>query len=137
MFAHSLKVKKFDLTHRYNPITLYIRGHSGPGSNSNEAAPHIPQTPKPEPFHEIVSCHTLDNYWGGVLLLCRDAVGVFYSSSWLGCKPLFIVCVHTVINLFLWFHRFVAPCEFYEYLIEWHPWFCRISCTFLDNWLHF
>ena len=35
-----------------------------------------------EPHHQIVSCHIQDNRSGEVLLLCRDAVGAFFSSSW-------------------------------------------------------
>ena len=37
-----------------------------------------------ELHHQIVQCHILDTTWGGVLLLFREAVGVFYSSSRLG-----------------------------------------------------
>ena len=37
-----------------------------------------------EPHHQIVSCHIQDTNWVGVLLFCRDAVGVFYSPSRLG-----------------------------------------------------
>ena len=42
-----------------------------------------------EPHHQIVKCHTQDTPWG-VLPLCREAVGVFYSPSRLGktCYPL-------------------------------------------------
>ena len=36
-------------------------------------------------FHsQIVGCHIQDTHWGGSLLLCANAVGVFYSPSWLG-----------------------------------------------------
>ena len=35
-----------------------------------------------EPHHEIVLCHIQDACCGGALLpLCREAVGVFYSSN--------------------------------------------------------
>ena len=58
---------------------------TGPGSNGNQGELHIPQISKagaspsdgliPYPEHSMGS---------GVSLLCRDAVGVFYSPSWLG-----------------------------------------------------
>ena len=37
-----------------------------------------------EPYHQIVLCHIPDTRWEWVLLLCREAVGVFYSHSRLG-----------------------------------------------------
>ena len=37
-----------------------------------------------EPHHQIVYCHIQDTRLGGVLPLCREAVGVFYSPSRLG-----------------------------------------------------
>ena len=37
-----------------------------------------------EPQHQIVLCHIQDTCWEGVLPLCGDAVGVFYSPSRLG-----------------------------------------------------
>ena len=37
-----------------------------------------------EPHHQIVQCHIQDTHWEGVLLLCSDAVAVFYSPSRLG-----------------------------------------------------
>ena len=41
------------------------------------------KAPRLEPHHQIVYCHIQDPYWG-VFHLCRDAVSVFYSPSWLG-----------------------------------------------------
>ena len=37
-----------------------------------------------ESHHPIVQCHIQDTRWEVVLLLCRDAVGVFYNPIWLG-----------------------------------------------------
>ena len=38
-----------------------------------------------EPHHQIVYCHIQDTHrGGGVLPLCKEAVGVFYSPSRLG-----------------------------------------------------
>ena len=36
-----------------------------------------------EPRHQIASCHFQDTHWGGSYPLCKEAVGVFYSPSWL------------------------------------------------------
>ena len=41
-----------------------------------------------EPHHQIVLCHIQDTRWWGVLPLCRGAVGIFYSPSWLGNNSL-------------------------------------------------
>ena len=72
-----------------------------------------------EPYHQIVSviCRTLvgeclsslqwcrwcvlqllqtgpqDTHWGSVLPLCKDAVGIFYSLSWLGYRTLIWECL--------------------------------------------
>ena len=64
---------------------LPLRGQSGPGSDGNEGVLHIPQsssTAGTSPSDCLVSYsgHSL----GGVLPLCRGAVSVFYSPSWLG-----------------------------------------------------
>ena len=37
-----------------------------------------------ESHHQIFKCYISDTCWEGVLLLCRGAASVFYSSSWLG-----------------------------------------------------
>ena len=62
-------------------------GQSGPGSNGNEEVLYIPQSSTDENlslrwFDVIYRTHL-----GEVLPLCRDAVGVFYSPSWLGFNP--------------------------------------------------
>ena len=62
-----------------------ILSQSGPGSNGNEGVLCIPQsssTAGTSPSDCLVSYprHLL----GGVLLLCRGTVGVFYRPSWLG-----------------------------------------------------
>ena len=58
--------------------------HSEPGSDSNEGVLCIPNTPALlVPHHQIVSCLIQDTRWG-VLPVCRDAIGVFYSPSRLG-----------------------------------------------------
>ena len=63
-------------------------GQSGPGSNGNERVLHIPQSSRTEasPLDGLVSYP--GNLLGKVLPLCKDAVGVFYSSSQLGWKLL-------------------------------------------------
>ena len=70
---------------------------SGSGSNGNEGILHIYQSSKTGalPSHGQVSYlgHSLVVMWGGVLPLGRDAVGVFYSPSQLGCFSIgFIYC---------------------------------------------
>ena len=60
-------------------------GQSKPESNGNEGVLHIPQSYSitgASPSDCLVSY--LGHSLAGVLLLCRDAVGVFYSPSWLG-----------------------------------------------------
>ena len=54
---------------------------SGHGSNVNEGVLHIPQSSSLmlELHYQIVLCHIQDPRWVGVLLPCRDAVGLFYS----------------------------------------------------------
>ena len=58
-----------------------ILGQCGPGSSGNEGVHHIPRISKA--VASALDClmsytgHSL----GGVLVLCRDAVGVFYSHS--------------------------------------------------------
>ena len=60
-------------------------GQSGPGSDGSKGVPRIPQSPstaETSPSDCLVSYpeHSLS----GVLALCREAVSVFYSPSWLG-----------------------------------------------------
>ena len=65
-------------------------GQSGPGSDSNEGLLHMPQsssiTGASTTLFSVNSGHSLG---AGVLLLCREAVGVFYSLSRLGKIYLF------------------------------------------------
>ena len=61
---------------------------SGPESNGNEGVLHIPQN-----FTDKSLAIRWFNFIsralvGGVLPLCRDAVGVFYSPSWLGWEEM-------------------------------------------------
>ena len=58
---------------------------SGPGSDGNEGVLRIPQSSStagtsPSDFLVSYPGHSL----GGVLPLCRGAISVFYSPSWLG-----------------------------------------------------
>ena len=82
LFAHSLSVEQFYLTHTILSGAT-TPGWSGPGSNGNEGALHIPQSSKTgaSPSDCLMSYpgHLLG--WVDVLLLSRDAVSVFYSSS--------------------------------------------------------
>ena len=57
---------------------------SGPGSDDNEGYSFFPKAPPfVKPHHQSVWCHIQVNHWRG-LTLCKDAVGVFCSNSWLG-----------------------------------------------------
>ena len=63
-------------------------GQSGPGSDGNKGVLHIPQSSSitgtsPSDCLVVVSWKLIV---GGerILLLCREAIGVFYSSSWPG-----------------------------------------------------
>ena len=60
-------------------------GQSEPESNDNEGVFHSPQSFRIVVYH-IVLCYIQDTRWVGVLPLCRDAVGIFYSLSRLSCK---------------------------------------------------
>ena len=64
-------------------------GQSGPGSDGNEGVLCIPQsssTAGTSPSDCLLSYQDT-RWWGGVLALCREAAGVFYSpSSRLGKK---------------------------------------------------
>ena len=62
-------------------------GQSGPGSDGNEGVLCIPQSSSiagTSPSDCLVSYQGHSLLVVGVLSLCREAVGVFYSPSWLG-----------------------------------------------------
>ena len=74
-------------------------GQSGPGSNDNEGVLNIPQISKARVLWSdglmLYPRHLLGEW--GILPFCRDAVGVFYSPSWLGClldEILKLICWH-------------------------------------------
>ena len=78
LFALSLNVQHFYLTLDSSP------GLSEPGSNGNEGVLRIPQNSS---ITEASPSDCLVSYLGhllGVLLLSRDAAGVFYRPNWLG-----------------------------------------------------
>ena len=90
-------------------------GQSGPGSGSNEGVLHIPKSSRsgdsPPDYFESYPGHALG---GGVLRLCRGAVGVFYSPSRLGFLALMRnTWNHTTVSkLFvfdrnIWYHMTV------------------------------
>ena len=78
-------------------------GQSGPGSNGNEGVLRIPQISKAgsSPSYGLISYpgHLLV----GVLPLCRDAVDVLYSPSWLvGFHGISIFVGYFMPNSFLY-----------------------------------
>ena len=55
-----------------------------------------------EPHHPIILCQSR-TFIGGVLPLCREAVGVFYSPSRLGNASMFVfacLCRHSLSHVF-------------------------------------
>ena len=46
----------------------------------------FPKSLRLESRHQMVNCHIQDTRWVGVLPLCRDAVGIFYSPRKRGIK---------------------------------------------------
>ena len=70
LFAQSLNAKQFYLTHRIDLRVMAMKGYF-----TWLKAPALPSDC-------LMSHRTLGS--GGFLPLCRDAVGVFYSPSWLG-----------------------------------------------------
>ena len=86
LFAYSLNAKQFwPIDRTLSKATT--PGQSRPGSNGNEGVLRIPTTASLfEPPHQSVQRRIEDTRWRRVrvLLLCRDAVGVFYSPSRLG-----------------------------------------------------
>ena len=83
---NSIEHKSFVCTHFLNVRDRILSsamtpGQSGPGNNGNEEVLHIPQSSRAgaSPSNCLVS---YAGYFGvGVLLLCRDAVSVFYSPA--------------------------------------------------------
>ena len=81
-------------------------GQNGPGSHGNEGILHIPQSSsitEASPLNCLVSYpgHSL----GGVLTLCRDAVSVFCSPSWLGQWTVYAcvcVCIYIYIYIYIY-----------------------------------
>ena len=77
-------------------------GQNGSGSNGNEEVLHIPQSSSitgASPSDYLVS-YIQDTRWGGGLLpLCRDAVGVFYSPSWLRWPACMIIMILIDLNI--------------------------------------
>ena len=58
-------------------------GKSWSGSNANEGVLHLPQSSRTRasPSDGLVSYH--DTLIGGMFLICRDAISIFYSTSYL------------------------------------------------------
>ena len=64
---------------------LPLRARVDLGAMATKGYSAFPKAPALlEPHHQIVHCHIQDTRWGGVLPLCREAAGVFYSPSRLG-----------------------------------------------------
>ena len=78
-------IKQSYLIHRPGDFTP---GQSEPENNSNEEGLHILEISKAgaSSLDGLMSCleHLFGEGW--VLLLCRDALDVFYNPSWLGYK---------------------------------------------------
>ena len=89
LFALSLNVKQFYLTHRLNSFRCY---HSGLGWTRKQwqwrGILHSPKLQHYRSFTIRLFCVISRTLVGEVLHLCRDAVSVFYSPSWLGWERL-------------------------------------------------
>ena len=69
------------------PSGAITPGQSGPGSNGNEWVLCIPQSSKARALPSDCWMSYIRHWFGvGSYPLSRDAVGVFYSPSWLGCS---------------------------------------------------
>ena len=82
-----------------------ILGQSGPGSNGNEGVLRIPQSScitLTSPSNCFVSYPGL-SLWG-VIPLCKDAVGVFYSPSRWDNQNLNSGLFPMMISVMLWAH---------------------------------
>ena len=60
----------------------------------------FPKSSRLESDYHIVQCHIKDTFWwGGVLPLCNDAVGIFYNPNRLGNSQLwvksYLLCSYT------------------------------------------
>ena len=80
LFGHCSNIKQIYLTHRILSYATSL-GQSGPGSNGNEGGLHISQSSLTITWFIVISGKLPER----ILSLCRDAVGLFYSSSWQGC----------------------------------------------------
>ena len=81
-----LNVKQFYLTHQVLPLQVRVdlRSMAMKGTST------FPKAPRQEPNHQMVYCYIQDTClgWGVLTSLPRDAVGIFYSLSQLGCGKL-------------------------------------------------
>ena len=82
LFALILNIKQFYLTRWEDPYMCSTAGHSGPVCDGNEGVLRIPQSSS---VTGVSPSDFLSRTLVVVILpLCREAVGVFYSPSWLG-----------------------------------------------------
>ena len=75
---------------------------SEPGSNGNEKIFHILQSSRTRASLSDSLALYPGHLLKGILSLCWDAVGIFYSSIWLGCKY-FQVNFTILFNMVGWF----------------------------------
>ena len=60
---------------------LSLRARMDQGAMAMKMYPTFPRAPGLERHHQIVLCHIKDTRWKwSVLTLCRNALGLFYSS---------------------------------------------------------
>ena len=95
LLTHSLTVKQLYLIHRLNPIRCYHSGWEWTWEQWQWKG--IPRSPKflhhwnlTIRLFNFISRTLVGMGWGGILSLCRNAVGVFCSPNWLGwhqCWP--------------------------------------------------
>ena len=85
-------------------------GQSGPGNNGYEGVLYIPQNSLLELDHQMQFSVISRTLVRGILLLCKDAIGIFYSPIRLGCQDSMCYCCKSIENdhyslqtLILWF----------------------------------
>ena len=99
-----------------------IPGQSIPWSNGNEGVLHIHQSScitRTSPSDCLVS-YPGHSRGGGVLLLCRGAIGVFYGPGRQGSYALWNLSLLHLVYLYIsWGHRWKSKDEFISDIVQW------------------
>ena len=144
MFTYSLKKILYAPISR-TLLSATTLSQRGPGSNSNEGVLNIPRSSRTRATQlDCFMSYPRHLLRGEALPLCRDAVNVFYSPSWLGCTDIGVdmceyrcicmrarVCVYTCISeIFLWI-SIQRNYLYSHYLVVFKDWFFSL----LKEWV--